>query len=312
MVIIMKNVAGLLLGIGLFLFGIEMMQETSENLYSEKMKKIIGTLTGSRIKSVLSGAAVTGVIQSSCATTVMTLGFISSGVMTLENAVGVIMGANIGTTVTSLLLSFHISSLAPFAVFIGAFIRLFSKSGKLRTVSIFLVAFGLMFGSMSIMESSMPYFSDTIGQIFENGLGKARSLLLGFLVTAVMQSSSASVGILQTAVKTGLVSTADALFMLFGQNIGAVVPTLLASLGADKKAKQAAVIHLLFNVIGTGIFILLSLLTPYPMLLERIEEPKIRISAAHIIFNVGSTFILLPFSKALVNLSEKTVSRNSP
>lgn len=308
----MKNIAGLLLGIGLFLFGIEMMQETSESLYSEKMKRIIGSLTGSRIKSVLTGAAVTGVIQSSCATTVMTLGFISSGVMTLESAVGVIMGANIGTTVTSLLLSFHISSLAPFAVFIGAFIRLFSKSGKLRTVSIFLVAFGLMFSSMSIMESSMTAFSDTVGRIFENGLGKTKSLFLGFAVTAVMQSSSATVGILQTAVKAGLVSTTDALFMLFGQNIGAVVPTLLASLSSDRKAKQAAVIHLLFNIIGTLIFILLSLLTPYPRLLDCIDEPKIRISAAHIIFNVGSTLILLPFSKALVNLSEKAVSRNSP
>ena len=308
----MKNLAGLLLGIGLFLFGIEIMQETAESLYSEKMKKVIGSLTGSRIKSALTGAAVTGVIQSSCATTVMTLGFITSGMMTLESAVGIIMGANIGTTVTSLLLSFHISSLAPFAVFIGAFIRLFSKSGKLRTVSIFLVAFGLMFGSMSIMESSMTYFSGDVERFIGDGLGKGKSLFLGFLVTAVMQSSSATVGILQTAAKTGLVTTADAVFMIFGQNIGAVVPTLLASLGAEKKAKQAAIIHLLFNLIGTVLFVMISLFTPYCSLLDRIAEPKMRISAAHIVFNVVSTFVLLPFSKVLVRISNKAVSRNSP
>ena len=177
----MKNIAGLLLGIGLFLFGIEMMQETAESLYSEKMKKVIGSLTGNRIRSALTGAAVTGVIQSSCATTVMTLGFIASGMMTLENAVGVIMGANIGTTVTSLLLSFHISSLAPFAVFLGAFIRLFSKSGKLRIVSIFLVAFGLMFSSMSIMESSMTHFSGDVEQLIGNGLGKTKRDVLSLL-----------------------------------------------------------------------------------------------------------------------------------
>ncbi|MGN1444045.1 MAG: Na/Pi cotransporter family protein [Acutalibacteraceae bacterium] len=308
----MKNIAGLLLGIGLFLFGIEMMQETAESLYSEKMKKVIGSLTGSRIKSALTGAAVTGVIQSSCATTVMTLGFISSGMMTLENAVGVIMGANIGTTVTSLLLSFHISSLAPFAVFVGAFIRLFSKSGKLRIVSIFLVAFGLMFGSMSIMESSMTHFSGDVERLIGDGLGKTKSLFLGFLVTAVMQSSSATVGILQTAAKAGLVTTADAVFMIFGQNIGAVVPTLLASLGSDRKAKQAAVIHLLFNLIGTALFVLISLFTPYCGLLDKISDPKMRISTAHIIFNVVSTFVLLPFSKMLVRISDKVVSRNSP
>lgn len=308
----MKNIAGLLLGIGLFLFGIEMMQETAESLYSEKMKKVIGSLTGNRIRSALTGAAVTGVIQSSCATTVMTLGFIASGMMTLENAVGVIMGANIGTTVTSLLLSFHISSLAPFAVFLGAFIRLFSKSGKLRIVSIFLVAFGLMFGSMSIMESSMTHFSGDVEQLIGNGLGKTKSLLLGFLVTAVMQSSSATVGILQTAAKAGLVTTADAVFMIFGQNIGAVVPTLLASLGSDRKAKQAAVIHLLFNLIGTALFVLISLFTPYCSLLDKIIDPKMRISTAHIIFNVVSTFVLLPFSNPLVRISDKVVSRNSP
>ncbi|MCI6772032.1 MAG: Na/Pi symporter [Oscillospiraceae bacterium] len=308
----MKNIAGLLLGIGLFLFGIEMMQETAESLYSEKMKKVIGSLTGNRIRSALTGAAVTGVIQSSCATTVMTLGFITSGMMTLENAVGVIMGANIGTTVTSLLLSFHISSLAPFAVFLGAFIRLFSKSGKLRIVSIFLVAFGLMFGSMSIMESSMTHFSGDVEQLIGNGLGKTKSLLLGFLVTAVMQSSSATVGILQTAAKAGLVTTTDAVFMIFGQNIGAVVPTLLASLGSDRKAKQAAVIHLLFNLIGTALFVLISLFTPYCSLLDKITDPKMRISMAHIIFNVVSTFVLLPFSNPLVRISDKVVSRNSP
>ena len=308
----MKNIAGLLLGIGLFLFGIEMMQETAESLYSEKMKKVIGSLTGNRIRSALTGAAVTGVIQSSCATTVMTLGFIASGMMTLENAVGVIMGANIGTTVTSLLLSFHISSLAPFAVFLGAFIRLFSKSGKLRIVSIFLVAFGLMFSSMSIMESSMNHFSGDVEQLIGNGLGKTKSLLLGFLVTAVMQSSSATVGILQTAAKAGLVTTADAVFMIFGQNIGAVAPTLLASLGSDRKAKQAAVIHLLFNLIGTALFVLISLFTPYCNLLDKITDPKMRISMAHIIFNVVSTFVLLPFSNPLVRISDKVVSRNSP
>ena len=308
----MQNFAGLLLGIGLFLFGIEMMQETAESLYSEKMKKVIGSLTGSRVKAALTGAAVTGVIQSSCATTVMTLGFIASGMMTLESAVGVIMGANIGTTVTSLLLSFHISSLAPFAVFLGAFIRLFSKSGKSRIVSIFLVAFGLMFGSMSIMESSMNYFSGDVGRLIGDGLGKGKSLILGFLVTAVMQSSSATVGILQTAAKAGLVTTADAVFMIFGQNIGAVVPTLLASLGSDKKGKQAAVIHLLFNLIGTALFVLISLFTPYCGLLDKIADPKMRISTAHIVFNVVSTFVLLPFSKVLVSISDKAVSRNSP
>lgn len=301
-----KIIAGILCSVGMFLFGIDIIGDGLSLVCGEKMKSILSTCTKSRLTGVLTGFLVTAVIQSSCAATVMAVSFVESGVLSLSGSVGIIMGANIGTTVTSLLLAVNFSHIAPLAVFIGTVIKMFCKKEKLKNIGLIICGFGLLFVAMSSMSEYLNYFKESgkAEAVLAASQGKIQNILIGFLVTAIMQSSSATIGILQSASLSGLISLEGALYILFGQNIGAVVPTLLSSLKAGKQAKKAAVIHLLFNVMGTGVFILISNLTPYVFLLEKIENKSLAISVAHIIFNVGSTALLFPFGKQVERLSE--------
>jgi len=241
----------------------------------------------------------------------MAVSFIDAGLMTLSQAVGVIMGANIGTTVTSLLIAVNFSAVAPLAVFIGTMMKMFSKNQKIQASGTVLVGFGLIFVAISSMNTFMSFFKNNgyADSLVAACSGKLKSILIGFVITAVMQSSSATVGILQSAAVGGLVSTESAIYILFGQNIGAVIPTLLSSVKADKQAKKAAVVHLLFNVFGTVFFIVLSSVFPYITMLEKIDGAAMRISASHIIFNIVSTVLLFPFGDYLTKFADKIVDK---
>lgn len=306
-----NTILGILCNVGIFLFGMSIIGEGMTDACGEKMKNILSVLTKNKILSVFTGFAVTAVIQSSCATTVMVVNFIDSGLLTLSQSVGIIMGANIGTTVTSLLLSVNFSAVAPVAVFIGALIRMFSKNKQAKSIALAICGFGLIFVSMGSLETYL--FELSKNESFDNFLFSSTShiklIFIGFIITALLQSSSATVGLLQSAASSGLIGVSSAIYILFGQNIGAVMPTLFSGARCNKEAKKAAVVHLLFNVLGTGIFILISLFTPYVSFIDKIEDKSLAISVAHMIFNVGSTLILLPFSDSIAKSADRIVER---
>lgn len=293
-------------GIGLFLYGITAMGEGLEYAAGSKMKKILGALTKNRLLAVLVGALVTGLIQSSTATTVMVVGFVNAGLMTLAQAVGVIMGANVGTTVTSVLIALDLTAIAPVALFLGVFMMLFVKKDFVKHIAQVVAGFGMLFWGMSTMSSSMaplresPVFAEWITS-FSNPL---MGILIGIIVTVIIQSSSASVGILQALALQGLVPLELAIYVLLGQNIGTCLTALVSAAGTKTNTKRTAMIHLLFNVIGTFIFLLITAFTPYASWLAGISDNvSVQISAAHIIFNVASTVILFPFANVLIKVA---------
>ena len=293
-------------GIGLFLYGITAMGEGLEYAAGSKMKKILGALTKNRFLAVLMGTLVTGLIQSSTATTVMVVGFVNAGLMNLGQAVGVIMGANIGTTVTSVLIAMDLTAIAPVALFIGVFIMLFVKKDFVKHIAQTVAGFGMLFWGMETMSSSMEPLRDSpvFAEMMTSFSNPLVGILIGIVVTVIIQSSSASVGILQALALQGLVPINLAIYILLGQNIGTCLTAMLSAAGTKTNSKRTAVIHLLFNVIGSAIFLLITLFTPYASLLERISDNvSVQISAAHIIFNVVSTVILFPFANVLIKIA---------
>lgn len=297
-------------GVGLFLYGIKIMGQGLEMAAGSKLKSMLDKVTSNKFMAVLIGVVITALIQSSSATTVMVVGFVNAGLMNLVQATGVIMGANIGTTVTSVLIALKLSDLAPLFIFGGAILLVFAKKKFLTHIGEILAGFGLLFMGMDVMSSAMEPLRDS--QFFFDFMVKANNPVVGILVglvfTAVIQSSSASIGILQALAIKGLVPIEFAVFVLFGQNIGTVVTALLSSAGSKTNSKRAAIIHLLFNVFGTAIFVLITLFTPYVDLLKMIsDDTVVQISAAHIIFNVVSTVILFPFANKLVALSRRII-----
>lgn len=293
-------------GIGLFLYGISAMGEGLEYAAGSKMKKILGALTKNRLLAVLMGAFVTALIQSSSATTVMVVGFVNAGLMNLAQAVGVIMGANIGTTVTSVLITLDLDTIAPVALFIGVFVMLFVKKDFIKHIAQTIAGFGMLFWGMDTMSSAMAPLreSEVFVYFMTNFSNPLVGILIGLVLTAVIQSSSASIGILQALAVQGLVPINFAIYILLGQNIGTCVTALLSAAGSKTNSKRTAMMHLLFNVIGTGIFLLITAFTPYTSLLERISDNvSVQISTAHIIFNVVSTIILLPFANWIIKMA---------
>lgn len=304
------NILSMAGGLGLFLFGIRTMGDGLENAAGAKLKRMLEVLTGNRFLAVLVGFVVTAIIQSSTATTVMVVGFVNAGMMSLAQAVGVIMGANIGTTVTSLLIALNFSSVAAAAVLVGVILMLASKKTVVKNLGAIFTGFGLLFLGIDMMSDSMAPLRDSAGfmnfivTVSESPLRPLFGIILGIVMTAVLQSSSASVGVLQTLAMQGLVPLKFSVFVLFGQNIGTCLTALFSTVGAKKNSKRAAVIHLLFNLIGTGIFILIALLTPYVEWIEKLSpDPMAQIAISHIVFNIVSTFIMFPFAKVLVKLS---------
>ena len=304
-------------GLGMFIYGMQIMAQGLENAAGNKMKTLLEILTKNKLLGVLLGAAITAVIQSSSATTVMVVGFVNAGIMNLTQAMGVIMGANIGTTVTGWLVSsvewakfLSPSTLAPIAIMIGVIVMLTGKRYATKEISNIIIGFGLLFVGISTMSSAVEPLQDSavFRSVFTTlGANPFLGILAGTGVTAIIQSSSASVGILQSLAAAGLVPFNAAIYIIMGQNIGTCVTALLSSIGAKRNAKTAAFMHLLFNVIGTVIFsvgaiIFFQVINPAAGL-GQITQTEI--SLVHTIFNIGTTVLLFPASGLIIKLAKK-------
>ena len=303
------DILSLLGGLALFLFGMQTMSNGLEAAAGNKMKSILEKLTSNRIMGVFVGAVITAVIQSSSATTVMVVGFVNSGLMTLKQAVWIIMGANIGTTITGQLIALDIGAIAPLFAIIGVGAIMFSKSEKVHHISGIIAGLGILFIGMDMMGAAMEPLQES--EAFLNLMTQFSNPLLGILVgavfTAVIQSSSASVGILQALAATGMIPLESAVYVLFGQNIGTCITAVLASIGTKVNARRTTVIHLMFNIIGTTIFTIICMTTPYVHLVESITpgDPVAQIANAHTIFNIVTTLILLPFGNYMARAAER-------
>ena len=311
-------------GLALFLYGMKILGDGLSQASGGRLEKILEKLTNNPLKAVLVGAGVTGIIQSSSATTVMVVGFVNSGIMKLEQAVGIIMGANIGTTVTSWILgltgidssSFWIqmlkpTSFSPILAIVGVAILLFSNKDKYKNVATIMVGFAVLMFGMETMSGAVkplaevPEFTGILTRFTNPVLG----MLAGLSLTAIIQSSSASVGILQALCMTGVMPFGAAIPIIMGQNIGTCVTALLSGIGANKNARRAALVHLYFNIIGTVTFMIvfysINLVHPFAFLEE--AATPFGVAAVHSLFNVGATIVLLPFSKGLVKLACLTI-----
>lgn len=311
-------------GLALFLYGMNVLGDGLSKASGGRMEKILEKLTSNPLKAVLVGAGVTAVIQSSSATTVMVVGFVNSGIMKLEQAVGIIMGANIGTTATSWILSlagidsssFLIqmlkpTSFSPILAIIGVGILLFSKKENLKNVATILVGFAVLMFGMDTMSGAVeglrdvPEFTNILLKFSNPVLG----MLAGVILTAVIQSSSASVGILQALCMTGAMPFSAAIPIIMGQNIGTCVTAMLSGIGASKNARRAALVHLYFNIIGTVVFMVVFYAINAVMPFEFLQDAAtpVGIAVVHSVFNVAATICLLPFSRGLVKLATLTI-----
>lgn len=300
------NIISLLGGLGAFLFGMEYMGSGLEMAAGSRMKDLLEKLTRNRILGFLLGVFVTVVIQSSSATTVMVMGFINAGIMDLAQATGVIFGANIGTTITSVLIALDVSGIAPFCLFVGAFLMLYSKNKKFKHIGQIILGFGLLFQGLNTMSGAMKPLQDV--PWFQNFIMNAQSPVLGIVVgiilCAIIQSSSAAVGIVQALAAQGLMPLYFASFLVCGINIGSAMPTLLASMNARNGAKRASIVYLINNLVGAVIMTIVTLLFPYTDLIESlVSEPAFQISVIHIIFKVVSAAVLLPMTNVVVKLT---------
>lgn len=296
----------LLGGLGLFVYGMNLMGEGLQKAAGDKLKRILEVLTTNRFLGVIVGTVVTMIIQSSSATTVMVVGFVNAGLMNLAQAAGVIMGANIGTTITAQLLAFNLTDIAPLVLAIGAVVAMFSKKKRTKDIGEIILGFGILFVGMSLMSSSMAplkdsaFFRHLMTSLADKPL---YSLLVGLGITSIIQSSSAMTGIMIALAQAGQISFAAALPMLFGTNIGTCVTALLASIGTHKNARRAALIHLLFNVFGTIIFLpFMGKLAKFVPLISGANNIPRQIANVHTIFNVTNTLIMIWFIPLLVKL----------
>lgn len=320
-----ESIISLLAGLAFFMYGMNVMGEGLEKFAGDRLSHIIDSFTSNRIKGVLVGLGVTALIQSSSATTVMVIGFINAGIMKLSQAVGVIMGANIGTTITSFIISLEDISAsnlwflnllkpslwAPILAAVGVFFILFIHKKKYQNVGMILAGFGFLFVGLGMMESSMAFLkdNDAFQQLMVSFSNPLLGVLVGAGVTAIIQSSSASVGILQTLAGTMVLPFSSVVPIILGQNIGTCITAILSSVGANKNAKRAAVIHLLFNVIGTLLFLILIYAFPVATYLPFWDDQTSRLNIAvfHLIFNISNTLLLLPFSNFLVKCAQFVV-----
>ncbi|MCD7778225.1 MAG: Na/Pi cotransporter family protein [Clostridiales bacterium] len=307
-------------GLGLFLFGVSLMSSGLQKVSGNKMRKILAVLTKNRLVSTGVGALVTAVIQSSAATTVMVIGFINAGLLTLYQSVGIIMGANIGTTITGWLVSsaewasfMQPLTIGPITVAIGAIIGIFFTKGTVKSVGEIIAGFGMLFMGIGFMTEGasplqdLPAFAEMFATL---GSNPVLGILAGAFVTAIIQSSSASIGILQSLASVGLVTWNSAVYIIMGQNIGTCVTAILSAIGASKNAKAAACIHLLFNVIGSVIFSIIAVLF-FNFINRALGETVIsttEIALVHTGFNLLNTLVMFPFANLLVKMAEGVTS----
>ena len=307
-----SNIISLLGGLGLFLFGMKYMSDGLNQVAGNKMRLLLEKLTRNRFKGFLLGVLVTAVIQSSSATTVMLMGFLNAGIMDLAQATGVIIGANIGTTITAVLIAIDISAIAPFCIFIGTVMALFSKKQTQKFIGQIILGFGVLFFGLKYMSGPEAMGVLKTSAAFQAFITKANNpflgLLIGFIMCSVLQSSSASIGVLQALAMTSasLMPMKFAIYLIIGINVGSAMPLFLSALGAKTNAKRAAVIYFIFDFVGMLIFTPIALI--FPQYAEWIttlsDNGSVQVAIAHIIFKVVTAFVMLPFIKWVVKLSE--------
>lgn len=307
----MELFIGIAGGLGLFLFGMNMMGTGLQKVAGSRLKRFVEILTNNKIMGVIVGTIVTMLIQSSSATTVMVVGFVNAGIMNLMQAVGVIMGANVGTTITGQLVAFKLDEIAPLVIGIGVLLWFITSKKKHKEIAEVLIGFGILFLGMGMMGDVLkslkdsPIFRDMMLGLNNPVIGMG----VGLAITAILQSSSASTGILIALANEGLITLDLAFPILLGQNIGTCITAMLSSIGANKTAKQAAVVHLLFNVIGSTLFLIVFLIPGIPMTEWIISlspgEIGRQIANGHTIFNVVNVIVMLPFAGILVKIAER-------
>ncbi|MBC2400198.1 phosphate:Na+ symporter [Clostridium tetanomorphum] len=306
----LSMVIGLFGGLGLFLYGMKIMGDGLENTAGDRLKVFFEKIVSNPFKAILTGTIVTAIIQSSSATTVMVIGFVNAGLMNLYQATGVIMGANVGTTITGQLVALNLTAIAPIFVGVGALTVLFSKGNKSKEIGNIILGFGILFIGMKTMSSSMAplakseEFKSVIATLSYNPI---LGVLVGLGLTAVVQSSSATIGILIALANNGLLPIEVALPVLFGDNIGTCATALLSSIGTNKNARKAALAHLTFNVIGTVIFLII--LKPISSLIIYLTPDNVgkQIANAHTFFNIANVIVQAPFIKYLVAFINKVI-----
>lgn len=305
-----KVIIQLMGGLGLFIYGMKLMGDGLENAAGEGLKSILEKVTSNRLMGVAIGAIVTMVIQSSSATTVMVVGFVNAGLMSLAQAAGIIMGANIGTTITAQLVAFKLDQIAPIFVFIGAALVMFARAKKRREIGNIILGFGILFTGMGAMSAAMrplassPAFSNMLIAIGDNWF---IGIIAGAAITAILQSSSATTGILIALATTGSIDIGLALPVVFGCNIGTCITAIIASVGTNKTAHKAALLHLIFNIVGTVIF--LPFLGILGNMVQQFSPDDVsrQIANAHTVFNVMNTILLLPFTTYIIKFINKVI-----
>ena len=302
------DLISLLGGLSLFLYGMQMMSNGLEAAAGNKMNRILDRQTANGILGELVGAGTTAVIQSSSATTVMVVGFVNSGMMTLQQAVWIIMGANIGTTITGQLIALDIGAIAPLFAFIGVAMIVFLNKEKLHHFGKIIAGLGILFIGMDMMSAAMMPLreSEAFISLMTQFSNPVLGILAGAIFTAIIQSSSASVGILQALASSGVIGLPQAVYVLFGQNIGTCITAVLAAIGTSRNAKRTTIIHLSFNIIGTIVFTIICMVTPFVSLMEGLTpNVSAQIANTHTIFNITTTLLLLPFGTQLAKIATK-------
>jgi len=304
-------------GLGLFLYGMTMMSDGLEKSAGSRMEKVIEKMSGNVFMGVLVGTGVTAIVQSSSATTVMVVGFVNAGIMNLSQAIGIIMGANIGTTITAQLVAFELTAVAPVAIAAGTAIKLFSKKSKRKIFGEILLGFGILFLGMDIMKDAMSPlrefegFNTLIQSIsVDTFWGTVKGFAVGFAITAIVQSSSATTSILIALAATGALPIESAFPILLGTNVGTCVTAILSSIGANRNSKRAALMHLLFNFFGTVIFIIFFSDITVTAVKSMSDDPARQLANAHTIFNVANVLLLLPLSGLIVKVVKKLIPEN--
>ncbi|HQG94873.1 MAG TPA: Na/Pi cotransporter family protein [Candidatus Syntrophosphaera sp.] len=308
-------------GLALFIYGMNMMSENLQAVAGNEMRRILKKITNTPFKGVLVGVAITGVIQSSSATTVMLIGLVNAGIMTLQQAVGVVMGANIGTTVTAQLIAFNIGDVALAFVIVGVVGTFLKRSRRMEHWSLIILGFGLLFVGLNLMSASVAVLKDS--SFARQILARAAdypllAILAGALFTMIIQSSSASVGIVMVLATNGLISFEGAMYLVYGDNIGTTITAWLAGLGANNTAKRVALVHTLFNIIGTVVIATLTYQGIYKVFINAITPGNVylgenmgrHIANAHTFFNVLNTLWMLPFAGLLAKLAERMIPKD--
>lgn len=299
----------LLGGLGLFLFGMRLMGGGLELAAGAKLRGLLERLTSNRFLALLVGLVVTGIIQSSSATDAMVVGFVNAGFMEIGQAVGILMGAKIGTTVTSVLLAINIADIVPLFIFVGVVMIMFLKKNNQKYYGQIIAGFGILFFGLTTMKTSMQPLASSpeFQSLLTNFSNPLLGVLAGVIFTAIIQSSSASVGVLQALGLASAITLPNAVYVIYGFNIGACMAAALSSIGANRNAKRTALLNFIISFLGAIIFVIFTMLCPgFVTAIEHIFPGNVaaQISAVHIIFNVGITVILFPFANLLVRLAQ--------